>query len=195
MHRDHMEGLAKDSVNYWQRTEGRKGSSVPSAQTWPRSYNEERPKRRKVEKGKEPRQPNALPPSGRKESGSMPTTHARPLGHAPKWCGHTYSFSEEVGRFPSTLRHVSKLCLGRDALLPLREAPENSPSKVRLTWTGPKGVLKRAPRGMTDTALSIWSMMDTKRVSSLIWTWGDRRCKTSCQGAGAHSPVVQGPSA
>ena len=61
-------------------------------------------------------------------------------------------------RFPWTPRHVSDCAW-----------EENLPSKVRLTLIGPKGVLKRAPRGMTATALSIWSITDTKRVSSLIW--------------------------
>ena len=75
----------------------------------------------------------------------------------------------------------------------MREAPENVPSKVRLTWMGPKGVLKRAPRGIIATALSIWSMMDTKRVSSLIRTWGDRR-QAFLLGCCAHPPpLVQGP--
>lgn len=119
----------------------------------------------------------------------MPTTNARPLDTS-KWCGHSYSFSQRV--FPQDPQTHVWLYLGRDRPLPLREAPQNSPSKVRLTWTGPKGVLKRAPRGMIATALSIWSMMDTKRVSSLIWTWGDRR-QAILPGCCAHWPLVQGP--
>lgn len=58
-----------------ERTEGRRGNSVPSTQIWPRSCNEERPMRRKVGKGREARHMErletqvALPPSGRNKWG------------------------------------------------------------------------------------------------------------------------------
>lgn len=199
-----MEGLAKDLVNNWQRTEERKGSSVSSASIWPRSCNEEKPKRRKVGKGKEYRPTQSPETQAAKHYLTLRQKRVRVQGfgsprqtpvpghwtHPPKWCGHGYSFSERV--FPQDPQTHVWLCLGRDRPLPLREASQNSPSKVRLTWTGPKGVLKRAPRGMIATALSIWSMMDTKRVSSLIWTWGVRR-QAILPGCCAHSSLVQGP--
>lgn len=182
-----MEGLAKDLVNHWQRTEERKGSSVPSAPTWPRSCNEEKPKRRKVGKGRKPRPTQSPETQTAKCYPTLRQKRVRVQGfgspcqppmlghwtHPPKWCGHGYS-SENVSSGPLDT------CL---TLLWKRQAPALERGPTELTFKGSID-MDRSKRGLKegtsrDDSHSLVDLVNDGHQAGLFLDLDLRRQETS----------------